>query len=1332
MFPRRRGAVMSPEEKRRLVVFSAVLFSLFLLLFVLSYIPAYLYILFICVVSCVVYYHKAEELQLFERIGLNPRRGLSVPPALLRWLPGRTLSGVPVSGRNKIRKSDARNSFASPSDRYLTGSCYRREQTLSESAFSPRDILMGSYLAKPEERPGGPGLGQPREPLRERLSRPNHAALTPNRRLSFGDPVGSAGRFSITPHRHYPLQQPGASPVGLMPPVKWEGFRKKNILTQHNSPSPVTVKIARPDPARAALLDRMASPGAATSPGVAGRVDPCSREAVLSVLRESRKREVEEEEEEKKKSKRRRRHDSSESSQSAFEPLPNGSLSQLLPRPGSLKRGMNPSLTEECVMKRSRSSSISSISTAPVPGGVLGSIRNPIRSSYSSSQGYPQRRAASSLSLSPFTSPGGSRCQTPERAAKKAREEEVSSPSSASFVKMDKMAADPAPATTKLTPKSETPVSASDSGAGGGKRKRRIQLVTANRGDQISLPPPPELGYSITVKDLDMEKKAALSHIQKVLQEPEPETLPAASEAAPALSLFSQPSLTSSFGTTAVSSAPALASLSTPLLETRPAITTTSAPTIDLTISSASPAPLTSAPSISSAPLTSAPCITTPATLASSIPNPLLESLKSMKNNPLLTTPAAPAVCVSSVSTPVVSSNSSSGFVKSESGLAALQTPFSAPSSTATPDPKPAASMPSAFAQILAQPLHSSSTTPSGGGVGGGSLFSLIKPVASPASEPPPSTATVGSVNSVSISSSLSSGFKPIFGAASTTSTEVRTSQPTFKPIFGSTGTSISSFGPTATPASSAPASQNTGMIFAGRPDSQPASSAPASQTPSQALFGSWSAATTSAPATTFQFGAAPTTATPALNTNTASSGGSTSAFQFAGAKPAATQQAQNTFTFGQLSTNQNSSQNSTSSPFGQPSTNQKSNQNSTTAPSGFNSQNSTTAPSGFNSQNSTTAPSGFNSQNSTTAPSGFNSQNSTTAPSGFNSQNSTTAPSGFNSQNSTSTPFGQPSTNQNSTSGPFGQLKSSQNPPSGPFGQPSANQNSTSAPFGQSSTNQKSNQNSTSGPFGQPSANQNSTSATFGQSSTNQNVTSATFGQPCANQNSNQNSASGPFGQPSANQNSTPSPFGGFCSVTASEASTTQTTFGSSTFTASSAFPGSSQPKPFTFGSGGSGAAPFAFGGASSGFSFGNSSSAPPAAPAPAPAPAFSFGAAPSTAPSTPAPAPAPPASGGFSFGASLSASPFGTPAPAAPTPGFPFGANTDSKPAFGTSTPAFGQTPAGMQMPFGSPGTPGFGAMAASPFGAASPASFSIGTGSKSSGARRLQARRQHPRKK
>ncbi|MEQ2195122.1 hypothetical protein XENOCAPTIV_007838 [Xenoophorus captivus] len=64
------------------------------------------------------------------------------------------------------------------------------------------------------------------------------------------EPLGATGRFTITPQRHYPLQQMGVSSVGVLPPVKWDGFRKKNVLSPRNSPaalSPVTVKIARPE-----------------------------------------------------------------------------------------------------------------------------------------------------------------------------------------------------------------------------------------------------------------------------------------------------------------------------------------------------------------------------------------------------------------------------------------------------------------------------------------------------------------------------------------------------------------------------------------------------------------------------------------------------------------------------------------------------------------------------------------------------------------------------------------------------------------------------------------------------------------------------------------------------------------------------------------------------------------------------------------------------------------------------------------------------------------------------------------------------------------------------
>lgn len=85
-----------------------------------------------------------------------------------------------------------------------------------------------------------------------------------------------------------------------------------------------------------------------------------------------------------------------------------------------------------------------------------------------------------------------------------------------------------------------------------GQRKRKIQLLPSRRGDQLTLvglvhpsqlllsvwgrffqllgvgltclcflgqPPPPELGYSITAEDLDMERKASLQWFNKVLED---------------------------------------------------------------------------------------------------------------------------------------------------------------------------------------------------------------------------------------------------------------------------------------------------------------------------------------------------------------------------------------------------------------------------------------------------------------------------------------------------------------------------------------------------------------------------------------------------------------------------------------------------------------------------------------------------------------------------------------------------------------------------------------------------------------------------------------------
>uniref|UniRef100_A0A4W6DFL5 POM121 transmembrane nucleoporin n=1 Tax=Lates calcarifer TaxID=8187 RepID=A0A4W6DFL5_LATCA len=297
-------------------------------------------------------------------------------------------------------------------------------------------------------------------------------------------------------------QWPGVSSVGVLPPTKWDGFRKKNILSPRNSPatlSPVTVKIA------SFSLDQLSCSGLPRAPA-----DPCSRDSVLRVLKESRKREVEDEDRSftTEQRSKRRRNDSGGSAHSAFEPLlPNGTPSQLVPKPGSLKRGMT-SLAEEAIMKRSRTSSISSGSGVHTPRGTPGSRRNPIHSSYSSSRGLSQWKKPSAPS-SPLSSPGSSRSQTPEGAAKRPRYLKASD-----FLLYDDVAA-------KLTPVPKVPVTTStDSTGSGGKRKRKIQLVSSHRDDHISLPPPPELGYTITVKDLDEEKKAAISKIQKVLETP--------------------------------------------------------------------------------------------------------------------------------------------------------------------------------------------------------------------------------------------------------------------------------------------------------------------------------------------------------------------------------------------------------------------------------------------------------------------------------------------------------------------------------------------------------------------------------------------------------------------------------------------------------------------------------------------------------------------------------------------------------------------------------------------------------------------------------------------
>ncbi|NXW01723.1 PO121 protein, partial [Fregetta grallaria] len=259
-------------------------------------------------------------------------------------------------------------------------------------------------------------------------------------------------------------------------------------------------------------------------------LDPCAKETVLNAIKESRKRAVEEEEEEDQafgsdQESKRRRHDSSGSGQSAFEPLvANGAPASLIPKPGSLKRGLVSHCLDDCSNKRSRTSSISSLNNM-YAGGIPSSIRNAIASSYSSSRGLSQLWKRSGVSLSPLSSPASSRSQTPEWPLKKAREEELHRSNTSTPVKSDKELQTERAVETQVRKKqnSLSPPSASGSS---GKRKRKIRLLSSRRGDQLALPPPPQLGYSITSEDLGAEKKAVLQWFNKVLEDKAVDAVP--------------------------------------------------------------------------------------------------------------------------------------------------------------------------------------------------------------------------------------------------------------------------------------------------------------------------------------------------------------------------------------------------------------------------------------------------------------------------------------------------------------------------------------------------------------------------------------------------------------------------------------------------------------------------------------------------------------------------------------------------------------------------------------------------------------------------------------
>nr|KAF6441915.1 hypothetical protein HJG63_015646 [Rousettus aegyptiacus] len=513
--------------------------------------------------------------------------------------------------------------------------------------------------------------------------------------------------------------------------------------------SPVTVRIAPPD----SKLTRFPPPeqliSSALSSPSSNAPDPCAKETVLSALKERKKRTAEEEEQifTDGQENKRRRHDSSGSGHSAFEPLvANGVPASFVPKPGSLKRGLNSQSSDDHLNKRSRTSSMSSM-TSTYTSGIPSSSRNAITSSYSSSRGFSQLWKRSGPSSSPFSSPASSRSQTPERPAKKIREEELSHHSSSSTP----LVTDKEPQGEKVvdttTCKKQNSWNSPSTPGSSGQRKRKIQLLPSRRGDQLTLPPPPQLGYSITAEDLDLEKKASLQWFNKVLEDKTDAASNSVTENPPT----TQPSFTF----------------------TLPATGTASSPT-------SLPAPST---------------------------NPLLESLRKMQNSPGLPsfsesagvtttvahsppkTPGLLGPLGSSQSAPLPGTSSDSkstvtflGLTPASSTIPVSDTtksPLAPQAETSAKSQAPSAPSPTPKQSILLGILSTPPTNPSASAA---PAVSSASPIFKPIFVDPPKSENEGplpsSPSKVTTTASSSSALP----------TTTSTSSVTFKPIFGSTG----------------------------------------------------------------------------------------------------------------------------------------------------------------------------------------------------------------------------------------------------------------------------------------------------------------------------------------------------------------------------------------------------------------------------------------------------------------------------------------------------------------------------------------------------------------
>ncbi|XP_032613067.1 nuclear envelope pore membrane protein POM 121 isoform X2 [Hylobates moloch] len=853
--------------------------------------------------------------------------------------------------------------------------------------------------------------------------------------------------------------------------------------------------------------------------------------------------------------------------------------------------------------------------TGAYTSGIPSSSRNAITSSYSSTRGISQLWKRSGPSSSPFSSPASSRSQTPERPAKKIREEELCHHSSSSIpLATDKGSQGEKVADT--TPRKKQNSNSQSTPGSSGQRKRKVQLLPSRRGEQLTLPPPPQLGYSITAEDVDLEKKASLQWFNQALEDKSD----AASNSVTETPLTTQPSSTF----------------------TLPAAATASSPT-------SLPAPST---------------------------NPLLESLKKMQSPPSL--PPCPE-----------SAGAATTEAPSPPKTPSLLPPLGL-SQSGPPGLLPSPSLDSKPPNTLLGLIPAPSTVPATDTKSPPTLQTetATKPQATSALSPAPKQSFLFETQSTSPSSpaapaasSASPMFKPIFTAppksekegptppgpsvtatapsSSSLPTTTSTTAPTFQPVFSSMGPPASVPLPAPFKQTTAPATAptTTAPVFTGLAT---ATSAVAPVTSAVAPVTSASPSADSASKPAFGFG---------INSGSSSRVSTTTSTASAASQPflfGAPQASAASFTPAMGSIFQ----------FGKP----------LALPT-------TTTVTTFSQSLPTAVPTATSS-----SAAGF---------SGFGSTLTTSSPATSSQPALTFSNTSTPTFNV-----PFG--SSAKSPlPSYPGANPQptfgAAKPALAPSFGSSFT------------FGNSAAPAPAAAPTPAPASTIKIVPAhvptpihPTFGGATHSAFGLKATASA-FGTPTSSQPA----FGGSTAVFSFGAATSSG-FGATTQTASSGSSssvfGSTTPSPFTFGSS---AAPAGSG------SFGINVATPGSSTISG---AFSFGAgqSESTATSTP-------------FAGGLGQNALGTTGQSTPF-AFNVGSTPESKPVFGgTATPTFGQnTPApgvgtsGSSLSFGASSAPTQGFVGVGPFGSAAP-SFSIGAGSKTPGARqRLQARRQHTRKK